>query len=64
MLSALFLLGGEMIHNFATALLIGIFVGTYSSIYIAANILLAMNITREDLVLPPKESAALVDPLP
>ena len=53
-----------MIHNFATALLIGIFVGTYSSIYIAANILLAMNITREDLVLPPKESAALVDPLP
>ena len=63
-LFALFLLGGEMIHNFATALLIGIFVGTYSSIYIAANILLEMNITREDLVLPPKQSAALVDPLP
>jgi preprotein translocase subunit SecF len=54
-LGALFFFGGEMIHNFATALLIGVLVGTYSSIYVAANILLAMGICREDLVLPPKE---------
>ncbi len=62
-LLALFFFGGEMIHNFATALLIGVVVGTYSSIYVAANILLLMNISREDLVLPPKEDRE-VDAMP
>ncbi len=51
-LLALFFVGGEMIHNFATALIIGIVIGTYSSIYVAANVLLLMHISREDL-LPP-----------
>lgn len=46
----LLLMGGELIHNFALALTVGIFVGTYSSIYIAANLLMLMNVTREDLV--------------
>jgi preprotein translocase subunit SecF len=62
-LLALFFFGGEMIHNFATALLIGVVVGTYSSIYVAANILLLMNLSREDLVLPPKEDRE-VDAMP
>ena len=52
-LLALFFVGGEMIHNFATALLIGVGVGTYSSIYVASAILLAMKVTQEDLM-PPK----------
>ncbi|RRJ85296.1 protein translocase subunit SecF [Aestuariirhabdus litorea] len=54
-LVALFYFGGEMIHAFALALLIGVGVGTYSSIYVAANILLFMDITREDLLPPQKE---------
>ena len=52
-LLALLFLGGDIIHNFALALTIGVAVGTYSSIYIAANLLLAFNIRREDL-LPPE----------
>ncbi len=52
-LLALFFVGGEMIHNFATALLIGVGVGTYSSIYVASVILLALKVTPEDLM-PPK----------
>lgn len=49
-LLALMVLGGELIHNFALGLLIGVIVGTYSSIYVAANILLMMKISREDLI--------------
>jgi len=56
-LTALFVFGGELIHGFATALLIGVVVGTYSSIYVAANILMALNISKEDLMLPEKEGA-------
>ncbi len=51
-LLALYFVGGQIIHNFALALLVGIVVGTYSSIYVAANILLTMNISREDLIVP------------
>lgn len=58
-LLALFLFGGDMIHNFATALIVGIGVGTYSSIYIASNILIYMNISREDLIVPVKENEDL-----
>ena len=54
-LLALFFVGGELINSFALALIIGILVGTYSSIYVAANTLLLMNITKEDLMLPEKE---------
>ena len=43
---------------FATALAIGVVVGTYSSIYVAANVLLAMGISKQDLALPDKEDAA------
>ncbi len=56
-LLALLVAGGEGIRGFASALTIGVVVGTYSSIYIAANILLWMNISREDLIAPEKEEA-------
>lgn len=54
-LLALFFVGGELIHNFSSALLIGIGIGTYSSIYVAATVLLALNISQEDLMQPVKE---------
>ncbi len=54
-LLALLFAGGEVIRGFALALSIGVVVGTYSSIYVAANVLLTMNITREDLLIPEKE---------
>lgn len=54
-LVALALLGGEIIHNFSIALLIGVGIGTYSSIYVASPIVLALGITKEDLMLPIKE---------
>ncbi|SFM23979.1 protein translocase subunit SecF [Marinobacter zhejiangensis] len=54
-LLALYFLGGEAINNFALALIIGVVVGTYSSIYVSANLLVGLGVTREDMVLPPKE---------
>lgn len=61
-LLALFFLGGELIHNFSVALIVGIGVGTYSSIYVAATLLLALNIQREDILEPVE--GELVDDLP
>ncbi len=61
-LLALFFIGGELIHNFAIALMIGVAIGTYSSIYVAATVMLAMNVDREDLLEP--EEGELVDDLP
>lgn len=49
-LFALFYFGGELIHNFALALIIGVVIGTTSSIYVAANIILGLKISREDLM--------------
>ncbi len=60
-LITLFLLGGELIRGFSIALTIGVLVGTYSSIYVATNVLLALNISKEDLMLPVKEGAELDD---
>ena len=54
LLSLLFA-GGEVIRGFAMALSIGVIVGTYSSIYVSASVLLAMNLTREDLLVPERE---------
>jgi len=61
-LLALFFFGGELIHNFAIALMIGVGIGTYSSVYVAATVMLAMNVDREDLLEP--EEGELVDDLP
>ncbi len=49
-LFSLFVFGGEVIHGFATALIIGIFVGTYSSIYVASTAALALGISRADMI--------------
>ncbi len=49
-LTALFYLGGELIHGFAMALIMGVFIGTYSSIYVASNVALSLGITKEDLM--------------
>lgn len=54
---ALFFLGGEIMLGFSTALIVGIIVGTYSSIYVATPTVLALGISREDL-LPAKKEAA------
>ncbi|ORU92840.1 MAG: preprotein translocase subunit SecF [Cycloclasticus sp. symbiont of Bathymodiolus heckerae] len=50
-LIALFILGGEIIHDFALALIVGVLVGTYSSIYVASPITLALGITKTDLII-------------
>ena len=54
-LFALLILGGELIRGFAIGLIIGVVIGTYSSIYIAANMLMVLKISKEDLALPIKE---------
>jgi preprotein translocase subunit SecF len=56
-LLALFILGGEVIHGFATALIIGVVVGTYSSIFVASPVVLALGVTREDMMPVKKEGA-------
>lgn len=52
-LVVLFYLGGALIHGFATALLFGIAVGTYSSIYVASAIAELLGLSREDMLSPP-----------
>lgn len=49
-LAALFFKGGALIHGFATALLLGVFVGTYSSVYVASSVALSLGISKEDLI--------------
>lgn len=51
---ALLILGGQNIHGFALALCIGIVVGTYSSVYIASSLAMAMGLSRKDLIRAPK----------
>ena len=54
-LFALFYLGGEVIHSFAGALIIGVVIGTYSSIFIASSMILALGISKEDMLPSEKE---------
>ena len=54
-LTALFVFGGEVIHGFAFALIIGVLIGTYSSIYVASSTLMAMNIHKQDFLVVAKE---------
>lgn len=54
-LVALAAVGGEMIHGFALALLAGVAIGTYSSIYVSATILLALGVNKEDVAVPTRE---------
>lgn len=61
-LLALYFIGGELIHNFSVALMVGVGIGTYSSVYVAATVMLALNVDREDLLEPVE--GELVDDLP
>jgi len=62
-LFALFIFGGEMIKGFSLALILGVLVGTYSSIYVVANMLMSLTLIQEDLAVPEPEGADL-DELP
>jgi preprotein translocase subunit SecF len=57
-LIALFFLGGEIIHGFSLALILGVFIGTYSSIYVASTAALALGISKQDLMQVVKEERA------
>ncbi|MET0103369.1 MAG: protein translocase subunit SecF, partial [Sedimenticola sp.] len=63
-LTALFIFGGEIIHGFALALIIGVIVGTYSSIYVASTAVLMLGISKADLMPVKKEGAELEDGQP
>jgi len=54
-LLALFFLGGEIIHGFAFALLVGVLIGTYSSIYVASTSILMLGVSKADLMAVKKE---------
>ena len=58
-LIALFFLGGEIIHGFSMALIFGVLIGTYSSIYIASPVTLTLGIKKEDLMPVKKEGVDL-----
>ncbi len=56
-LVTLFLLGGELIHEFATALIVGVIIGTYSSIYVASTSALALGVIKSDMMPVQKEGS-------
>ena len=60
-LFALFILGGELIKGFSLALIIGVLIGTYSSIYVVANMLLMFGINQEDMAIPDADEGPLDD---
>jgi len=60
-LSALFILGGEVIHGFAFALIVGVFIGTYSSVYVASSSLVIMNVSKHDFLEHTKEEEEIDD---
>ncbi len=59
---ALFIFGGDVIHGFAMALMVGIIIGTYSSIYVAGSSVLLMGVSKTDLMPPEKEGDDTVNP--
>jgi preprotein translocase subunit SecF len=62
-LVALWYLGGESVRSFSTALIVGIIVGTFSSVYVASGLALSLGISAKDL-LPPEKDPKLIDDLP
>jgi preprotein translocase subunit SecF len=60
-LISLAIFGGDMINGFAVALIVGITIGTYSSIYVASNLLLLMKVNKDDLAIPVKEGGEQQD---
>ena len=62
-LLALFIFGGEIIHSFALALIVGVVVGTYSSIYVASTSVILMGVSKADLM-PVKKEGEKLDSIP
>lgn len=60
-LLSLFFFGGKIIHGFSLALILGVIIGTYSSIFVASLAVLRLGITKEDLMPVEKEGAELDD---
>jgi preprotein translocase subunit SecF len=63
-LLALFFFGGEIIHGFALAMIVGVVIGTYSSIYVASSSLLMMGVTREALLPPVPDESEEIEQMP
>ncbi|BAO44130.1 protein translocase subunit SecF [Thiolapillus brandeum] len=61
-LVALFVIGGEIIHNFSLALILGVVVGTYSSIYVASSAVLMLGVSKADLM--PVQKEGVIDDMP
>jgi preprotein translocase subunit SecF len=61
---AMFFFGGDAIHNFSLALIFGMTVGTYSSVYIASGLLITLKVTREDLIPAERAQGEEVDEMP
>lgn len=59
-LTALLLMGGKSVHSFSSALMVGVIVATYSSIYVSTGLAVVLNVSREDLVPAEKPDADLV----
>jgi len=62
-LLALFVFGGEIIHGFAFALIVGVIIGTYSSIYVASTSLVVLKVSKADMM-PVKKEGVEMDPMP
>lgn len=62
-LFALFFFGGQVLHGFSLVLIVGVVVGTYSSVYVASSTLMFMHLSKEDM-LPPEKEKSEVDALP
>lgn len=62
-LVALYYFGGKIIHGFSLAMIVGVVIGTYSSIYIASSSLIIMGVTKEALIAPEKEDDELEEML-
>jgi len=60
---ALYFWGGETLYGFSVALIVGIVIGTYSSIYIASPVTLALGVSRQD-VLPVEKEGKTADDRP
>ena len=58
-LFALFFFGGQVLYGFSLILIVGVLVGTYSSIYVASSTLIFMNLSKEDMMPPSKDNAEL-----
>ena len=56
-LVSMLVFGGETIRGFAVTLIVGVMVGTYTSLHISSNIVMAMKVSKEDLMVPVKEGA-------